>query len=238
MRWFKKFPLWAILKYVALAIITFVIFTMVAEAYDIKQAVTWVSEKIINLVWNIPRNGSHHYSVEVTKTELLREPVTSYVFHTYTNENNLQIELNNNCSYTFRVQSADEYGTLSTYSEQSPLYIYEKSEATQKTSVSDEKPQDFSISQNYPNPFNKQTTIKYYIPSSKNEGGSVPIQFVIYNTLGQKVRTLVNGSFPPGEYIQIWDGRNDAGQEVSSGHYMYQLTAGKFRASKKMLLMK
>jgi hypothetical protein len=238
MRWPKIFYLWAILKYVAIASITGVIFTMAAEAYDIKQAVTWVTEKIIILVWNNPGNGTHHYRVEVTKTELNKEPVTSDVFFTYTKDSNLRLELDENCAYTFRVQSVDEYGTLSMYSEQSPLYVYKQSEVTHQTSVSDEKPQEISLSQNFPNPFNGQTTIKYNIPSSKNQKDSVPIQFVIYNTLGQKVRTLVNGSFPPGAYSQIWDGHDDAGREVSSGHYLYQLTAGNVRVSKKMLLMK
>ena len=238
MRQFVIFRLWAILKYVAISIILIVIYTMVSEAYEIKEAVMWVNEKITNLVWNIPDDGSHHYRVEITKTKLLQEPVTSYISHTYSQGNNIQIELDDDCSYAFCVQSVDEYGALSPYSEQSPLYIYKKSIATDLVSVSDENPQEFSLSQNFPNPFNDQTTIQYNLPSTNSYGDRIPIELVIYNTRGQKIRTLVNGSYSPGSYRQIWDGRDDAGKEVSSGNYIYQIIAGNIRASKKMLLMK
>ena len=238
MRQVKIFQLWMILKYVAFSIIVIVTFNMVSEAYDIKQAVTWVNEKVTKLVWSISGDSPHHYRVEVTKTKLLQEPVTSYISYTYSQDDSIQIELDDDCSYTFYVQSVDEYGALSPYSDQSPLYIYKKAIATETVSVSDEKPQEFSLSQNFPNPFNNQTKIQYYLPSSNNYGDSVPIELVIYNALGQKIRTIVNGSFPPGSYMQIWDGRDDSGREVSSGQYIYQIIAGNYRASKKMMLMK
>lgn len=234
---FKRIALWATMKYMALAMIAFVFATIAAEAYDVKQAVTWVSEKITKLVWNAPNDNSHHYRVEITKTDLLQEPVTSYVSHNYVQSNDFQVELADNCSYAFRIQSMSELGALSGYSEISPLYVYRKSDAAKQASSAGDTPQEFSLSQNYPNPFNGQTTIKYFIPNAAG-GDKIGVQLIIFNTLGQKVKTLVNGALPPGNQMQIWDGRNDAGQEVSSGHYMYQLVAGNYRASKKMLYMK
>lgn len=238
----KIFRMWELLKYLAISIIVVVLFTMVSEAYDIKLAVTWVEEKVTKLVWNNTEKGAHHYRIEVTKTNLLQEPVTSYISYAYTQDDSVKIELDDDCAFSFRVQAVDESGSLSSYSEQSPLYIYKKpaeSKAELKTVMeSDEKPQEFSLSQNFPNPFNSQTTIKYFIPNSMSAGDKVKIELVIYNSLGQKVRTIINGSFPPGNYMQIWDGKNDSGQGVSSGHYIYQLTAGSSRVSKKMVFLK
>jgi len=99
-------------------------------------------------------------------------------------------------------------------------------------SGSPEIPQKFAVKQNYPNPFNPTTEIRYALP----EPGKVKI--VIYNSLGQKVRTLVSGEQVAGYYTTVWDATNDAGHRVSSGLYIYQVQAGKHRAIKKMVLLR
>jgi hypothetical protein len=93
-------------------------------------------------------------------------------------------------------------------------------------------PTTYDISQNYPNPFNPTTTIKYQLPHSSD------VQLIIYNALGQKVRTLVTETKEPGYYEVMWDGRNDGGIQVASGIYLYRIKAGEFVRSKKMLLLK
>ena len=93
-------------------------------------------------------------------------------------------------------------------------------------------PRSYDIFQNYPNPFNPTTTIKYQLPQASD------VQLIIYNSLGQKVRTLVVESKEPGYYEVIWDGRNDFGVQVASGIYLYRIKAGDFFRSKKMLLLK
>ena len=82
-------------------------------------------------------------------------------------------------------------------------------------------PDEFKLYQNYPNPFRNQTTIKYDIPSLMVN--NVPTEIHIYNTLGQVVRKLDEGDKAAGQYTVIWDGKNDDGEQVSSGVYFYQL---------------
>ncbi len=93
-------------------------------------------------------------------------------------------------------------------------------------------PKQFALHQNYPNPFNPSTAITYDI----KDPGKVSIK--IYNTLGQEVRTLVNAKQNAGTYSIMWDGRNNAGQAVSSGIYIYRMQTGNFIQSRKMMFLK
>jgi hypothetical protein len=93
-------------------------------------------------------------------------------------------------------------------------------------------PTAFGLESNYPNPFNPSTTIRYALP----EGADV--RLVVYNILGQSVRTLVDGSQSAGRYSVVWDGRDAIGRQVASGLYIYRLQAGSFIATQKMLLAK
>jgi len=93
-------------------------------------------------------------------------------------------------------------------------------------------PKEFSLSQNFPNPFNPKTVIYFSLPKASN------VELVIYNVLGQEVKTLTNRNHPPGDYEIEWDSRNDAGNEVASGVYLYRIVAGDYLATKKMLLLK
>ncbi|MFH1213550.1 MAG: choice-of-anchor D domain-containing protein [Candidatus Neomarinimicrobiota bacterium] len=94
-------------------------------------------------------------------------------------------------------------------------------------------PQQFALSQNYPNPFNPLTNIRYEIPKISR------VSLIVYNTLGQKIRTLVDSEEKyPGYYQAIWNGTNDSGKQVASGIYWYVMRAGEFSQTKKMLFMK
>jgi hypothetical protein len=90
-----------------------------------------------------------------------------------------------------------------------------------------------SLGQNYPNPFNPTTTIEYTLREQS------PVELRIYNVAGQLVRTLVSDAKAAGQvHTAVWDGRNDAGQSVSSGVYFYRLTAKDFVQTRKMVLLK
>lgn len=93
-------------------------------------------------------------------------------------------------------------------------------------------PAEFALSQNMPNPFNPTTIVKYDLPRD------AVTTLRVYNSLGQLVRTLVNELKPAGSHQVMFDGRDDSGTQLSSGMYIYQITAGSFTKSAKMLLLK
>ncbi len=93
-------------------------------------------------------------------------------------------------------------------------------------------PNKYELYQNYPNPFNPATTIKFDL----KENAKVTLK--IFNTLGQEVRTLVNSTKNAGQHHITWDGKDNAGKQVSSGLYIYRLQAGSFVKSHKMMFLK
>jgi len=100
--------------------------------------------------------------------------------------------------------------------------------------VSDEtgKPvKAFMLAQNYPNPFNPSTTISYSLPKTDH------VRLSIYNLRGEKITTLLNGQTSAGHYKVTWDGKDTAGNRVSSGIYLYRLEAGSFVQTRKMLFV-
>lgn len=85
---------------------------------------------------------------------------------------------------------------------------------------------------NFPNPFHPQTTIRYCVKEAS------PVTIGIYNVKGQLVKTLVSEAKASGNYSATWNGRDHSNQAVSSGVYFYQMRAGKYSNTKKMILMK
>ena len=84
----------------------------------------------------------------------------------------------------------------------------------------------------YPNPFNPTTTISFSIKEK------TPVELIIYNSLGQKVQTLVNKPLEKGEHSVVWNGTDNKGRPVASGIYFYRMKAGKYTETQKMILKK
>jgi hypothetical protein len=92
-------------------------------------------------------------------------------------------------------------------------------------------PSAFALNPAYPNPFNPFTNLSFVLPEA------ISYSLNIYNVAGQLVRSYESvGSV--GLNVVTWDGRDNAGVEVSSGVYFYRLTAGGFSATQKMVMMK
>lgn len=98
--------------------------------------------------------------------------------------------------------------------------------------ISGNLPEEFSLAQNYPNPFNPATAINFALPSAEM------VQITIYNSLGQKIMTVLNEQRDAGFYSVTWDATDDIGQAVASGVYLYRISAGSFSDIKKMILLR
>lgn len=93
-------------------------------------------------------------------------------------------------------------------------------------------PLEFVLCPNYPNPFNPETEIQYSLAKADN------VKLVIYNVLGQTVKTLVDEYQTAGTKLVHWDGKDENGNEVASGIYFYQIQSGDFMQSRKMILLR
>ena len=101
--------------------------------------------------------------------------------------------------------------------------------------IGDEEPEiasQYKLSQNYPNPFNPLTTFRYELPENSF------VNISIYDMLGRHVKTLVNQTQNAGFKSVVWDATNGHGKPVSAGVYLYQIHAGEFVQTKKMILVK
>ncbi len=136
-------------------------------------------------------------------------------------ENNKTVAFPLNQKYFWRVRSENKVG-VSDWSDIWSFTTYSP------TNVDEEyAPVEFNLSQNYPNPFNPNTSIHYAISNRQF------VSLKVYDVLGNEVATLVNEEKPAESYEVQFNGNN-----LSSGIYLYKLTAGNFAETKKMILMK
>ena len=93
-------------------------------------------------------------------------------------------------------------------------------------------PGAFSLRQNYPNPFNSHTLIGFDLPAAAD------VDLGLYDLLGQRVATMVRGHRRAGTYTLQWDGRDDGGQPLASGLYLYRLQSAHQTETRKLLLVR
>ncbi len=93
-------------------------------------------------------------------------------------------------------------------------------------------PSGYSLSQNYPNPFNPQTVIYYELPDGSH------VDLSVYNIMGQKVATLVDREMDAGSHSAVWDGKDDNGESLASGVYLYRMVGDGFVKTRKLLLLR
>ena len=92
-------------------------------------------------------------------------------------------------------------------------------------------PDRFDLGLNYPNPFNPSTVIPYQLPVSTD------VRLDVFNVLGQRVATLVNGVQPAGYHTARWDATDGAGRAVAAGVYLYRLRGGGVTLTERMVLV-
>ncbi|NOY59343.1 MAG: T9SS type A sorting domain-containing protein [Calditrichaeota bacterium] len=87
------------------------------------------------------------------------------------------------------------------------------------------------LDNNFPNPFNSQTKIGFALNKADH------VSLSIYNTVGQRVKQLIDGDMTAGNHFAIWAGDDDFGRKVASGVYIYRMESGNFIGAKKMMLI-
>ncbi len=135
-----------------------------------------------------------------------------------------QIDAGN--SYYYTLMAIDFSGNKSGYSDVVSVQI---------TSLSDESggvPSTYFVKQNYPNPFNPVTIISYGLPKSSI------VKITIFDVTGKEVQKLVNEKQSAGKYDLEWHGLDRLGNKVSSGLYLYEIKADRFRKVNKMVLIR
>ena len=93
-------------------------------------------------------------------------------------------------------------------------------------------PDEFALDQNFPNPFNSDTVISFSLPRQ------AAVDLSIYSLTGQQLATLVRGTRTAGQYTVAWDGRDEEGQALASGVYLYRLQTGHNAKTHKLLLLR
>ncbi|MCP4704000.1 MAG: T9SS type A sorting domain-containing protein [candidate division Zixibacteria bacterium] len=133
------------------------------------------------------------------------------------------------------ISSADSDILNIEYSGTKPTLIYASAAGDDGEKINLESfiiPDDPILSQNVPNPFNPNTEIKFSLPHSSD------VTLNIFDITGRKVTNLVNKILTAGAHSVIWNGRDESGNEVASGVYLYRISTEKYSDTKKMLLLK
>jgi len=118
-------------------------------------------------------------------------------------------------TYKIELRDADDAGIVTGVNENTPTY-----------------PLTYNLEQNYPNPFNPGTRVSFSIPKENH------VKIVVYNSLGQMVRILVDEKYGQGHHIINWNGRNQDNMLVPTGMYFYRMQSGDYMVTKKMMLLK
>ena len=126
--------------------------------------------------------------------------------------------------YFYRIRASDYSDNWSDYSD-----------AVQLSTLSNDNAnvaEQFMLYQNYPNPFNPLTNMRYDLREEAF------VKITIYDMFGNTVKTLIDGKKSSGFKSVQWNAKNNQGQPVSAGVYIYTIEAGKFGQTKKMILLK
>ncbi|MBN1212544.1 MAG: T9SS type A sorting domain-containing protein, partial [candidate division Zixibacteria bacterium] len=192
--------------------------------HDTYRADFTVKDNLLSIAETSARIGALHLIIEGEARVALHESVAGMEIQTYFNGENTSVII-----YNMRGQTFLEEGPILVIDGPNKIRSVEAGSFDGQVMTSmivDNLPRDFALSQNYPNPFNPITTIEFALPEA------CEWKLTVYNILGQVVETWSDQS-NPGFYKLEWDAARFA-----SGVYFYRLTAGKFSATKKMVLLK
>lgn len=192
---------------------------------SVNNLALYLSGDQISLTWDLYSDpNSQYYAVEFSTDPTFSENVEQILgvdnFFVF-NEDHLEYDT----EYFFRVAV---YTTM--WSEYSDVLSGVLEFLNTDSDI--QNPLSYSLNQNYPNPFNPTTSINYSLPNAEI------VNITVYDLNGRKIRTLANGYELPGYKSINWDAKNELGQAVSAGLYLYTIQTANYIDSKKMLLLK
>lgn len=183
-------------------------------------------ETEVMVMWNAVPTATH-YHVQIADNNNFETPVVDN--DGVTNTFFTVSELDTATQYYWRVRAVSDVGT----GEWSEIWNFTTKDVTSVRELADGIPVEFKLNQNYPNPFNPTTTIRFGLPEAAT------VRLEIYNMIGQRIATLIAGEFyTAGTYEAVWDALDESGNVVSSGLYIYRLSAGDYVNVKKMMFTK
>lgn len=181
---------------------------------------------VLSWIVPAPSTSTLTYDVQYSKKSDFSNAITiSDVNATNVTVNNLE----KGTTYFWRASSKTNTGIVSNYSAAGSFKTDGSVTSVEEKGVI---PTKYDLSQNYPNPFNPTTNITYALPANSY------VTIRVYDMLGREVRELVNREMTSGKHSVEWRGEDNSGNKVTSGTYIYRITAGGFTATKKMVLLK
>tara|TARA_B100001029_G_scaffold168812_1_gene163164 strand:- start:22 stop:750 length:729 start_codon:yes stop_codon:yes gene_type:complete len=182
-----------------------------------------VDESTVSLSWDAVDIAEVTYMIERATDSLFTEDVEDYT----SSENSfVDNSVAVDTEYFYRVSAVCCGNNVSFYSDVVSAMLTVM--GVDLTSI----PDAYSLQQNYPNPFNPTTQIRYGLKESAY------VSINIYNLMGKHVRSYVNTVQDAGYNTILWNATDASGQPVPAGMYIYSITAGDFRETKKMILLK
>jgi fibronectin type 3 domain-containing protein len=205
-----------------------------AEGYSVDNLAPSVPGKFegtlaansVQLSWEEVPDADFRYYALYRSTNSGFTPDETSLYATTTDLSYLDNDVAGSSTYYYRLSAVDFNGNEGEATPELAVSV------TSIANAGSNVPTVFSLDQNYPNPFNPTTTIRFGLPQAAS------VKIVIYNVLGEPVRTLTENAYAAGYHHVVWDGRNDRGQIVSAGMYLYRIDAGSFVKTNKMLMIK
>ena len=169
---------------------------------------------------------------ELQRKEGLPTDTTDYITLVITDPNTFQYlddSVLKNHDYTYRIRTLCGPSGVSIWGNEATAYV---PDIISSVASKNEIPTEFSLKQNYPNPFNPSTVISYQLPVSSD------VTLKVYDVLGNEIATLVDEYKPAGRCEVEFSIYSDEVRNLSSGVYLYQLKAGEFIQTRKLILLK
>jgi hypothetical protein len=179
-------------------------------------------EDVIDLFWDASEETDFNYFRIYRDTDpgfIPNTPIAE-IIETFYSDTDVDV----NSTYYYKLSAVDIHDNESEYSDEVNASVLSINEII--------LPEKFSLHQNYPNPFNPVTTIRYDLAEISD------VRLVIYDLLGREVIALLNKKEEAGFKSVVWDGLDNSGNPVSTGVYIYRISAGDYSMTRKMVLLK